>query len=72
MLRLIPATNVLLTRAADRCADERIRFTIKQPHAVKTVTVMNDVFDCVQIHYGMSADPDKGSPPSHRMRSANG
>jgi len=32
---------------------------VTQPHAVKTVTVMSNVLDGLQVHYGMPADLDK-------------
>ena len=32
---------------------------VAEPHAVKAVAVMSDVFDSVQIHCGMPADLDK-------------
>ena len=32
---------------------------VTQPHAVKTVTVMSDVFDCLKVHYGMPSDLDE-------------
>jgi hypothetical protein len=32
---------------------------ITQPYAVKTVTIMNNAFDCLQIDRGMPADLDK-------------
>src|ERR1700731_3652319 len=32
---------------------------VAEPHAVKAVTVMDYVFDCMQIHSGMPADLDK-------------
>ena len=32
---------------------------VAEPHAVKAVTVMNDVVDCLQIDRGMPADLDK-------------
>jgi hypothetical protein len=33
--------------------------SVAEPHAVKTVAVMSDVFDCAQIHGGMPADLDE-------------
>jgi hypothetical protein len=32
---------------------------VAEPHALKAVTVMGDLFDRVQIHCGMPADLDK-------------
>jgi hypothetical protein len=32
---------------------------VAQPHTVKAATVMNNVFDCLQIDRGMPADLDK-------------
>ena len=30
--------------------------SVAQPHSVKPVAVMTDVFDCLQVHYGMPPD----------------
>jgi hypothetical protein len=32
---------------------------VAQPYAVKTVTVMSNVLDCLQVHHGMPSDLDK-------------
>jgi hypothetical protein len=37
---------------------------------VKTVTVMGNVFDRLQVHYGHACQWTKGSPANHRMRLA--
>ena len=33
--------------------------SVAEPHAVKAVTVMSYVFNCLQVHYGMPADLDE-------------
>jgi hypothetical protein len=33
--------------------------SVAQPHAVKPVAVMSDVFDCLEVHYGMPSDLDE-------------
>jgi hypothetical protein len=32
---------------------------VAEPHAVKAVTVMSYVFNCLQVHYGVPADLDE-------------
>jgi hypothetical protein len=34
-------------------------YPITQPHAVKTVTIMNNAFDCLEVHSGMPSDLDE-------------
>jgi hypothetical protein len=33
--------------------------SVAQPHSVKPVAVMSDVFDCLEVHYGMPSDLDE-------------
>src|SRR5580704_13269902 len=33
--------------------------SVAQPYAVKTVTIMNNAFDCLKVHYGMPSDLDE-------------
>jgi hypothetical protein len=43
--------------------------SVAQPYSVKPVTVMSDVFDCLQVHYGMSSDPECASSPCCSLQS---
>src|ERR1700738_129605 len=44
--------------------------SVAQPHSVKTVTIMNNAFDCLKVHYGMPSDLDEriAAQPSQEVR----
>src|SRR4029077_20386939 len=43
---------------------------VTQPQSVKTVTIMNNAFDCLKVHYGMPSDLDEriAAQPSQEVR----
>jgi len=60
-------------RSQPGCASARGRDfganSVTQPHSVKPVAVMSDVFDCLQVHYGMPSDLDEwiAAQPAHEI-----